>query len=125
MIPPPWLRVEGLPAAARPDPSPVPAPSIDACLSPPQAGTGEGSAAEPAAARLLRVVGAPGPVPSVVALAEQVLEMARSGEVHALAVASAHPGRCVGFSHTLGEGTIADLVLGLEYCKASLLAEGG
>ena len=66
----------------------------------------------------------PQPVPEVVELAERVLEMAKSGDLIALAYAGCHVGRADGSAYALGDGSVASLVLGCERLKLRLLREG-
>lgn len=67
---------------------------------------------------------APEPVPEVVALAERVLEMAKSGDLVALGFVGVHLGRSDGTAFELGEGSIAGLVLACERLKLRLLQVG-
>ena len=64
------------------------------------------------------------PVPDVVALLRDMLARAESGEVRAVVVGAACAGRHTASAYALGDGTIADLHLGLERAKARLLAAG-
>lgn len=69
----------------------------------------------------LRQIKSAGPVLEVVALLEDLLERARSGEVIGVAVAAACNGRADATVYELGEGSVSSLHLGLCRMQRRLL----
>lgn len=61
------------------------------------------------------------PVPAVVRVLEEALERARAGEIRGVGLVAHTRGRCDATVYTLGEGTIASLVLACERLKHRLL----
>ena len=74
--------------------------------------------------RVLQTTEAPEPHPRVVEVAGELQEHIAAGKVCSLAIVTTLSDRSIATVYALGAGTIADLVLGLEYCKERLLAEG-
>lgn len=71
----------------------------------------------------LRVLETP-PVREVVALLEETLARAKTGEVIGVGLAMSCGGRSEATAFAVGEGSIATLVLSTERLKARLLAVG-
>lgn len=65
------------------------------------------------------------PVPSVVALLEDVLRRARAGEIRGVAIAATCDARCDGSAFDLGDGGVAGLNLAIDRLKGRLLAHHG
>ncbi len=64
------------------------------------------------------------PVPEVIALLQDALARAESGEIIGIGLAMACSGRSEATCYALGEGGIATLVLSCERLKQRLLREG-
>lgn len=61
------------------------------------------------------------PAPGVVELLEDMLRRAKAGEIRGVAVGIASDTRCTASAFAVGDGTIADLYLGIERAKLALL----
>ena len=64
------------------------------------------------------------PHPGVVAVLEEALEMARSGEIRGVAIATGRAGRCDGTVYAIGDSDIAILNVAIDRVKLRLLAHG-
>lgn len=63
------------------------------------------------------------PCADVVEVAERMLEMAKAGEIRAIAIACEAPGACAVTAFAMGDGDVAHLVLSIERLKLRLLTE--
>ncbi len=69
----------------------------------------------------LRILAGRGAVPEVVGGLRDLLARAEAGEIVGFAIATAVQGRCTGSAFALGEGSVDQLVTGLERVKLRLL----